>query len=203
MEHSMLEQEVRDALRSQVLDGSAAEQTVDEFWMPCTNARADLVAVGSSLDGFEIKTSRDTLRRLPRQALAYGRVFDTCTAVVDERHRDAAVTILPDWWGITVIHSSEGMDLVAWREARANPEVDPATIVRLLWRDEAASALARLGREVTARTSRGAMWEELLTCADVDDLRLIVRQAIIRRNPARARIPTRRFKPAGAAAADE
>jgi hypothetical protein len=198
----MLEAEVRDMLRIRLLEVGAAEQTVDEFWVPFTNARADLVAVGSSLDGFEIKTSRDTLRRLPRQALAYGRVFDTCTAVVDERHRDAALVTLPDWWGITVIHSSGGMNLVTWREAKANPEVDRTTLVRLLWRDEAAAALVRLGRQVAADASRDAMWEELLECAPVDVVRRIVREAILRRDPAQARIPTRRFT-ARALVADE
>lgn len=189
----MLEKAVRDVLRGKILDGGTAEQTVDEFWVPCTNERADLVAVGSSLEGFEIKTCRDTLRRLPRQALAYGRIFDTCTAVVDDKHRDAALEMLPEWWGISIVHSNGGVELATLRRTQPNPGVDPATLVRLLWRDEAASALAGLGIDAAVGASRAAMWDELLRCTVFDDLRRIVRQAILRRDPARARIPSRRF----------
>jgi hypothetical protein len=56
-----------------------------------------MVVVGRSLDAFEIKSERDTLRRLPRQALAYERLFDRCTLVLAERHSDHPAAMLPEW----------------------------------------------------------------------------------------------------------
>jgi hypothetical protein len=67
--------------------------------VPRSHERAGMVVVGRSLDAFEIKSERDTLRRLPRQALAHERLFDRCTLVVAERHSDHAAAMLPEWWG--------------------------------------------------------------------------------------------------------
>src|SRR3954451_13577948 len=101
---AVLETVVRDALRAHVLTTIAGAQgAVDEFWVPRSNERADIAVIGTHIDGFEIKTERDTLRRLPRQAGAYARLFDRCTAVVADRHRDAAEQLLPKWWGLTAV----------------------------------------------------------------------------------------------------
>ncbi len=187
------EEVVRDALRRQVLAESDVQLAVDEFWVPRSNERADLVVIGRSMDGFEIKTERDTLRRLPRQALAYGRVFDCCSVVIAEKHCYHATEVLPSWWGISTIFVSETITFVAVRCPQPNPAIDIETIVRLLWRDEVISALSRLGQEADQRSSRGALWEELLGAVSTEQLRNIVRQAMLDRDPARARIRTRRF----------
>jgi len=190
----MTEAVVRDALRDRVLaDTYGARDTIDEFWVPRSNERADLAVIGRWMDGFEIKTERDTLRRLPRQAAAYGRLFDRCTVVVAERHSDAATQILPAWWGITTVHvnGSVGFDVV--RKPRLNHDIDPEILVRLLWRDEALSALVALGGEHDAKAPRGSLWRELLRTTTLGQLRAIVRRAILGRDPATARIATRRF----------
>jgi hypothetical protein len=62
----MNEAEVRDALPTHLLAAIVgAEVTVDEFWVPRSNERADIAVLGRQMDGFEIKTHRDTLRRIP------------------------------------------------------------------------------------------------------------------------------------------
>lgn len=195
---------VRDALRCRALAGIAgARDTVDEFWVPRSNERADLAVIGRLMEGFEIKTERDTLRRLPRQVSAYGRVFDRCTAVIAENHADRAAGIVPDWWGITTVQVNGSVSFSEIRRARPNPGVEPDTLVRLLWRDEAIAALVRLGMEPDQRASRGSLWEELLHHATLSQLRAAVRRAILDRDPSTARIATRRFtsQPAAAGAA--
>jgi hypothetical protein len=78
---------VRGALRLHALARTpGARGALDEVWVPRSNERADVAIIGTRMDGFEIKTERDTLHRLPRQVEAYGRLFDRCTAVVDQRH---------------------------------------------------------------------------------------------------------------------
>src|SRR5207244_95753 len=96
---------------------------------------------------FEIKSEHDTLRRLPRQADAYGRVFDRCTAVLAERHRDGAVALLPEWWGITTVSVNGHVAFDDARKARPNPRIDPEVLVRLLWREEVGAALSGLGQQ--------------------------------------------------------
>lgn len=188
------EKEIRDALRGHVLAGtSGARETVDEFWVPCSNERADMALIGQFLDGFEIKTERDTLRRLPRQALAYGRLFDHCTLVIAEKHSERAVAMLPSWWGITIVCVNGSVTFIAARRPKPNPAVDPETLVRLLWRDEVMTALLRLGHEPDQRRSRSSLWDELVDTTTLAQLRAIVRRALLSRDPARARIPTQRF----------
>lgn len=189
----MVEAEVRDALRSYALEAVAgALSAVDEFWVPRSNERADIAIIGCEMDGFEIKTERDTLTRLPRQISAYGRLFDRCTAVVAERHRDRAEGLLPDWWGLTTVHVNGSVTFTTVRRPQTNPAVDPETLVRLLWRDEAMGALIALGEDPDRRASRRALWSDLLRTTSLTQLRLVVRSALLSRDPRRARLPTRR-----------
>jgi hypothetical protein len=195
---------VRDEFRRHVLATTpGVSGTVDEFWVPRSHERADLVLLGQRLDGFEIKTDRDTLRRLPRQVSAYGRIFDRCTAVVACRHLERVIQIVPDWWGITTVARNGRTVFSQVRPAGPNPGVEAETLVRLLWRDEAMATLLELGLTPPETASRASLWRELLLALPLHCLQAAVRAALARRDPGRARIPTRRFRtPSGAHEAD-
>lgn len=200
----MSESIVRAALRLHAMSSVAgAEGTLDELWVPRSNERADIAVIGRWMDGFEIKTERDTLKRLPRQMVAYGRLFDRCTAVLDERHRPKAEMILPEWWGITTVTVDDAVTFTVVRKASSNPSVDPEILVRLLWRDEAFDALVAIGRAPDVRTTRSRLWADLLRFASLTQLRAVVRDALLSRTADQAKIPTRRFgtKPAALPAA--
>lgn len=172
------EAEVRESLRSALMSASSAPaEAVYEFWVPKSNERADVAVIGARLDGFEIKTERDTLKRLPRQAEAYGRVFDRCHAVLACRHVDRALEILPPWWGVQVI--GEGAPFSVLRSAQPNDAVDPETLVRLLWRDEVYHALCELGALPDPRAGRFRLWEMLLAALDVEGIKRVVRSALL------------------------
>jgi hypothetical protein len=189
------ETQVRDALRARVIEAtSGARDTVDEFWVPRSNERADLAVIGRSMDGFEIKTERDTLRRLPRQIEAYGRLFDRCSVVIAEKHFNAAEAMVPAWWGITTVHVNGGVNFAEVRKPQRNPAIDREILVRLLWKDEVIRALAKLGANPKKNTSRSVLWKELLEVANLGQLRVAVRSALLDRDPSKARIATRRFK---------
>jgi hypothetical protein len=57
-----------------------------EFSLGSSGVRADLVLFAEETIGFEIKTARDTLRRLPSQMEAYARYFDHSVAIVAPCH---------------------------------------------------------------------------------------------------------------------
>lgn len=166
---------------------------IEEFWIPRSNERADFATVGSRLDAFEIKSERDTLKRLARQVQAYGRLFDRCTAVVADRHISAAVDLLPEWWGILRVSAVDRPVLAPLRRARVNEGVDGETLVRLLWRDEVHDALIAIGAEPDPRAGRVALWDALLRAVELETLKAIVRESLRRRDPRCARIPSRRF----------
>lgn len=192
---------VREEYRRHLLARtSEAPGTVNEFWVPRSHERADLVLIGERMDGFEIKTDRDTLHRLPRQASAYGRVFDRCTAVVASKHLERVAEMVPGWWGITTVAENGSMSFAQVRAAQPNPQVDAETLVRLLWRDEARAAVLDLGRAPPDGASRSSLWRELVQVLPLPQLRDVVRRALIGRDPAKARIPTQRFTPQSDAA---
>lgn len=155
---------------------------LEEFWVPISHERADLVLIDSGMHGFEIKTAQDTLRRLPRQALAYGRIFDRCTLVVAERHVQDGSKVVPPWWGILAFSTVGDAPVFHWaRSAGVNPTGDAITLVRLLWRREARTVLESLGITAGPAQSRGWMWNELLKLADAERLKPLIRQAIVNR----------------------
>lgn len=196
--HEPNESAVRDALRG-FLRVNDRTPCIQEFWIPRSNERADLVVVQRSLRAFEIKTARDTLTRLPRQVSAYGRVFGECAVVVAEKHLAAAIACLPEWWGVYTFSGADGaIKFRSIRDGCENRNIDAPTLVRLLWRDEANDALLAIGDSSCSGLGRSHMWDQLLRRLDVDALQRVVRTALSDRSPARARIRTRHFADLGA-----
>ena len=189
------EAEARGLVRSQALARSAPpNMIVEEFWLPPSNRRADVALLGPLIEGIELKTHRDGLKRLPKQAEAYGCVFDKCTLVAAERHLDRADDLLPDWWGLVRLPHLPNGPLEVVRAPRSNPSVDTSALVRLLWKEETRNALSSLGMKVDANRGRAWMWEQLQSRASASQLKQLVRSALIGRDPKAARIPTKRFR---------
>jgi hypothetical protein len=187
----MREAELRSALeRHLVAEGPEPARTIAEFWIPVSHERADLVVVGRWLYAFELKSAADNLLRLPRQVAAYGRVFDRCTAVVAERHLAKAVEQLPVWWGVMTLSPVETSFTVV-RECTLNVNIDESILVRLLWKEEARAALLGLGERTSDSESRDSMWGRLLSALDRDQMRVVVRDTLARRDPAAARFGAR------------
>jgi hypothetical protein len=116
---------------------------VEEMGLWSGSARIDLATINGELSGIELKSDRDTLDRLPRQAKIYGLVFDRVELIVGARHIDKAKSMIPNWWGVVVaIDSLDTIVLEPYRKARLNPSPNPMMIARLLWRDEALTILA-------------------------------------------------------------
>ncbi len=153
-------------------------RVIEEFWTPASHERADLAVVGDLLHGYEIKSAADTLRRLPRQAAAFGRVFDRCTAVIAAKHESRANELLPTWWGLVLVEPGHKLTFRVQRSAQPNQGVDATLIVRLLWRDEASQILSGLGVQPDVRGGRSAMWTQLLESLPAKAVREEVRKAL-------------------------
>ena len=149
-------------------------------------ARADMAVINGELKGFEIKSGRDSLGRLPSQTHLYGKVFDTMTIVLGPRHLKKVEASSPGWWGIVVAEGSEGISL-EWQIIRPelrNPGQDPLSIAQLLWRDEVLEVLRGwdLARGLSGRP-RKYLWEALASNFSLYDLGAIVRTRLkLRRN---------------------
>lgn len=188
----MKDSDVRAATRSLLVAEHAGELQdtlfVEELGLCEGTVRVDIAVVNGSLSGYELKSAKDTLARLPAQVATYSAVLDHAVLVVAENHLGHAVSALPRWWGVKVARMvGNVVELDDVREARMNPAVDPFALVKLLWKDEAVALLAARGEARGVRSApRGVAWSRLATTVELDELRSEVRAALKARRAWRA-----------------
>lgn len=145
----MRDSDVRAAVRSKLDADYAGDDTtriVEEMGVWSGSVRIDIAVINGELSGFELKSDRDTLDRLPFQAELYSRVFDRLVLVVGERHAAKALAHIPDWWGVMIATPGQGVvSLALSRKSQKNPSLDPYLIAQLLWKDEAIFVLESFG----------------------------------------------------------
>jgi hypothetical protein len=157
---------------------------LDELGLRHGRVRADIVVVNSILHGFEVKSDRDTLKRLPDQARIYNAVFDRMTLVVGYRHAYKAIPMVPDWWGIKLVTmgSHGGIYFSDARLPRNNPSPDIHSIAKLLWRDEALALLEEIGAATGFRSKpRATIYAYLSKVANLELVHSRVCQQLRRR----------------------
>lgn len=169
--HAQLMAEHRDSLD--------ATTFVDELGL-CGEVRVDVAVVNGALSGYELKSARDTLRRLPTQVRIYSQVLDYASLVVADNHLDHARQLIPEWWGcIVAAWDGSGTKLTVVTQPQPNCGVDALSLAQLLWRDEALAELRRRGIDSGVRTKpRRAIWERLAAELELDDLRQAVRERL-------------------------
>lgn len=111
----------------------------EEFRMG-RKTRADAVLVTETeLIGFEFKSDRDTLARLPHQVGDYERFCDRNYLVTGLKFRDRAPEEIPAHWGIYCVYldENETLCLECLRKAQENKKrMRLHNQLRLLWRSE-------------------------------------------------------------------
>lgn len=183
----MRDSDVRAALRDKLHAlhaGDADTRLVEEMGIWSGSVRIDMAVINGELAGFELKSDRDTLQRLPNQADLYGRVFDKLTLVVGSRHMDKAMAVIPAWWGVTGAELVDGrISLTDVRAPMANPSPDPYLVAQLLWKEEAVGALEAFGLAVGWRSKRVKLIHQRLAAeVPFPELALHVRSALKARN---------------------
>lgn len=147
------------------------------------DVRTDLLLLSETeLHGLEVKSERDTLKRLPAQVRAYSAALSRCTLAVAESHLGQAQSMVPPWWGLLVATRRLSLHLVPVRQPQPNPTPSPAAMVKLLWRDEAWALLKELGKaRGQSRGTRGFFYRQLAECLPVDQLQAKVRATLLAR----------------------
>lgn len=168
-----------------VLEAEHAAERDETRFVPelglCGEVRVDLAVVNGNLTGYEIKSARDTLRRLPGQVATYSRVLDFAVLVVADNHVEHARELVRPWWGLTVasVRDGGGVDLTVQRPPRRNAAVDPFALAQLLWRDEALAELTCRGLDRGIRSKpRQQIWARLAEELSLSDLRDVVRRRL-------------------------
>jgi hypothetical protein len=160
--------ELRHAVRERLLHRAqqdAETLVIDELGLDHGACRIDIAVINGSIRGLEIKAEADTLVRLPRQVAAYGDVVSKATLVVATRHLEAALSMIPAWWGVVSAQRglTQGVLFRRIRKERVNRNVNPLMLARLLWRPEVLALLRESGHaERTLRQPREVLYERLV-----------------------------------------
>ncbi len=116
-------------------------------------------------------------------------MLDRVTLVVGEAHAAKARAIVPEWWGIKIVHQGprKAVHFIEERPAVMNPAIDPVAVAALLWCDELTAILAARN---AARGLRGKPRDRLTRCLaellPLEDLRAVVRAQLKARTGWRA-----------------
>lgn len=174
--------EIRPPLRLKILGdyGDADSVLIEELGLCRGQVRVDMALVNGHLHGFEIKSDRDSLKRLSVQSEFYSKVFDRMTIVAGERHLGEVLECLPPWWGVVqVVQGASGVRFKSHRKGRRNPSRDSRTLVELLWLDD---AITLLEQRDSARGVRGkprrVLWDKVCDCYTLDEIAENVRERL-------------------------
>lgn len=173
---------IRSALKKKLGAHDKKVRIIEELGIRHGIARIDIAVVNEIMHGYEIKSDRDTLRRLPDQMNEYNDVFDKLTLVTGRHHLYDAINIIPDWWGIMVAKIDVNNKVIFYtiREAEDNQKQIGVSIARLLWREEALQILEEQNKAVGFRSKpRELIYERLANTLNVDILKERVRYALL------------------------
>jgi hypothetical protein len=194
----MNDHDIRTALKIELMRRYANDNdtlVLDELGIGHGAARIDLVVVNHQLHGYEIKSDRDSLKRLPEQIRAYSCIMDRVTLVVGYRHAYEALKMVPDWWGVRLAETKKQSDTVVLSGARPalnNPKVDLDAVVTLLWRGEALAILEEMGAAGGVHSKRrGEIYKRLVELSDPELLHSRIRQQLKQRRCWRVGVPHR------------
>lgn len=134
------DKDIRLALVEKIIKLNKANnyRIVEELAVCDGDARVDIALINGKLCGYEIKSDRDTLERLPNQISAYNKTFDIVTIIVGEKYEEKIIDEVPTWWGIKVAYKNneQGIYIEDIRASKKNKKVDPRSVLELLWKKE-------------------------------------------------------------------
>ena len=186
---------IRQALKARLRQAAPRDRDVailDELGVLRGQVRIDLALIDQHIEGFEIKSDLDTLRRLERQTELFGSVFERMTLVTVQRHLEAAMSVVPDWWGVWVVRSIGGdMQFECRRSTFPNPDLQFRALVELLWLNESLRLLASKNAVRGFRSKpRADVWDRVCEVCEPSEIALAVRTHLKARVASRAGSPS-------------
>ena len=150
---------------------------IDEMGIRQGRTRVDLAVVNGQLHGYEIKSERDSLRRLEVQAASYNMVFDRMTLVCAEKHLLEGVGAVPLWWDVLkLVHVEHGSRFECVRVGEANPNRSARALVECLWLEDAMTFLAqRRPLRGLRGKPRTVVWDRICDLFSIDEIAAAVR----------------------------
>jgi hypothetical protein len=169
---------LRDTTLKKFIEDSNSK-VVDELNIPITKSRIDIAVVNGHLHGFEIKSARDTLNRLPHQIDGYTKVFDYITVITENKHHEKILKLLPEWVGLQVcIEDSTGHKINTIRKPLYNRNKEGFFLAKLLWRKEVENILQDQEIPYQKKSTLWKLCELLGNSVSLTKLSKIVRETL-------------------------
>lgn len=109
----------------------------EELSLNFDEARIDVAAINGLIEGFEIKSDLDSMKRFVRQMRVYSRCFEALWLVTTDRHLGLARRTLPRTWGIRLARfEGDGVVLETVRPAQHRMGLSKSYLLSLLRKDE-------------------------------------------------------------------
>jgi hypothetical protein len=120
-------------LKAKLVDLFIQTNATAAFEIKVNNSRVDFLTINGKSRSFEIKSELDNLYKLSKQINDYEKVFDENYIAIDEKHYSKAIRLIPDQYGIMVLHGSK---LTMDREPLANKKLEPEMQLNLFSKKE-------------------------------------------------------------------
>jgi hypothetical protein len=176
--------EIRAALhRKALLADHRCNDTlvIDELGLAHAKVRIDVAVINGCVHGYEIKSSADTLTRLPLQLAIYSECLEMLTIVCAEKHISGVRDLAPRWCGIIKVAKGPrgGIAFETVRKPRRNPDIKPYRLAHLLWRSEAVAILSQTNAPATVlRAPRKTLYKSLAAKFSVAEITAFIRQSM-------------------------
>lgn len=140
------------------------------------DARVDIAVISDNINGIEIKSEADTLYRLSKQIEVYNRLFKKILLVTCENHLYKAISVIPDFWGVSCVFYNNGvLDVKEIRASKDNCNRDSFTIAQLLRKCETIQILYSTGIYKGIKSKpRYELWRIIGDTIEVDKLEPMV-----------------------------
>lgn len=157
---------------------------IDELSLEHGRNRVDIAVFASYIHGYEIKSSKDNLLRLPDQLSQYSKSLQKVTFVVAENHYREVMDSLPEWCGLILVTKGPrgGVSFRSIRRAKLNPHVDFLSLAHVLWKDEVIDLLYQHGvTERLEHKSRKELYNQLNIFMTVQQLAVEIKIKLLKR----------------------
>lgn len=182
------DQEIRNALHRKILKRYHNDPDViviNELGLAHGRHRIDIAVLNGFIHGYEIKSSKDTLARLPQQFAEYRRSLEKISIVSAPNHIDALMETAPNWCGLVLAEkgSKGAIHFSTIRSPKLNPAVEFSAMAHLLWRKEAIVLLNKLGANKNElKGSKRKLYENLSELISHRELSGYIKNFFMRRN---------------------
>lgn len=140
----------------------APRAVLEELRVYNGNAIADVVAIHRDAHCYEIKSDKDSIERIQKQAHYYDPVFRKVTLVTTSKHLQRAEILVPPHWGIIVASPIKGKVIFSHvRPVGLNPHFNKQLALLTLWRSELTDLAEPISEIKLAKMNRQNLTELL------------------------------------------